>query len=194
MSAWMLHHFWSPIQAQCARLWHKASWGWERQHFCHCWGLRCLFGKTAATSMEQGLSSERGSLETWACTALFSSCLGPKICPHNLGGDPSHVGISWPIVMGAQISVAGFLCAAVGNYLQCSHLWQWRCPLLSPKCWRSLSWWMLFNKWFAHKGHLGSDMVWGRVGFTEASDPDEKSYMVKWVSLTDSCSGLFRNH
>lgn len=24
-------------------------------------------------------------------------------------------------------------------------LWQWRCPFLCPKCWRRLSWWMLFN-------------------------------------------------
>lgn len=53
MSAWILSHFWSPIQTQYARLWQKASWDWERQHFLYWWGLQCLFGKTAA-SMEQG--------------------------------------------------------------------------------------------------------------------------------------------
>lgn len=52
ISAWILSHFWSPIQTQYARLWQKASWDWER-HFLCWWGLQCLFGKTAA-SMGQG--------------------------------------------------------------------------------------------------------------------------------------------
>lgn len=190
MSAWILSRFGSPIQTQHARLWQKASWDWERQHFCYYWRLQYLFGK-AATSMEQGLSREKGSLATCACTALFSRSLGLKICHHNWGGDPSHVGISWPVVMDAQVLVA-----AVGSYLYCSYLCQWRCPLPSLKCWSRLCWWML----------LSSDLL---IKVTSALAWSEDLCWSHWsiwswwkvlhgkmslLSLTASCSGLWRNH
>lgn len=121
--------------------------------------------------------SEKGTLETWACTVLLSSSLGLKIHHHNLGGDPSHVGISWPIVMDAQVLVAGFLCAALGSHLYCSYLWQWRCPLLSQNAQQVC----LDGCYLTVICSKRSLQLWH--GFTEASDGDEKSYMVKWVSF-----------
>lgn len=156
--------------------------------------LQRLFGKAAA-SMEQGLSSEKGSLEIWACIALFSSNLGLKICHHNLGGDPSYVGISWPVVMDAQVSVAGVLCVAIGSCLY-SYLWQWRCPLLSPKCWRSLSWWMLFNSDLPIKVTLA--LTWSEalcwIHWSIWSWWNVLHGKMSLLSLTVSCSGLLRNH
>lgn len=57
----------------------------------------------------------REALEPRTAIALFSGSLGLKTCNHNLGGDTSHVEISWPAVMGAKVLVAGFLCVAVGS-------------------------------------------------------------------------------
>lgn len=57
----------------------------------------------------------REALEPGTAIFLFSGSLGLKSCHHNLGGDTSHVEISWPVVMDAQVLVAGFLCVAVGS-------------------------------------------------------------------------------
>lgn len=55
----------------------------------------------------------REALEPRTAIALFSGSLGLKTCCHNLGGDTSHVEIPWPVVMDAEVLVAGFLCVAL---------------------------------------------------------------------------------
>lgn len=78
------------------------------------WAAQCLFDKVT-TSMEQHWAGRRGALEPGTAIALFSGNLGLKSCHHNVGGDTSHVEISWPVVMDAQVLVTGFLCVAVGS-------------------------------------------------------------------------------
>lgn len=146
--------------------WQKASWDWERQLFCHWWGLQCLFGKTA-TSMEQGISSEEGNLKTWACTAFCTifKQFGTSGLPPQSGRWPQPCGNSLACCYGCtSIGSRLPLCSSM-SYLYCSDTegapscpqtvgefclagchWRVICSWRSPGLCHG-SWWIVWSTW-----------------------------------------------